>query len=76
MRLRNWIASAVLGLLVSVAILVSCAPPNNTQQGQKNVNVSVYHYHDDQRNVTCWIYNGMSCIPDWQLEPPVGNRGN
>ena len=30
-------------------------------------------YHDDQRAVTCWkIANGLSCIPDSQLQ--AGNE--
>lgn len=29
----------------------------------------IYVYHDNDRNVTCYIYDdGISCIPDWFLE--------
>lgn len=40
---------------------------------------SVHRFHDDEYNVTCWVYTGykqggISCIPDTQLkeEPSHG----
>lgn len=43
--------------------------------GQLPYGVSVFH--DDQRGVTCWLYQGpsqagLSCIPDSQLQ--AGNQ--
>lgn len=42
-------------------------------------NNAVYRYHDDELNVTCWIYNGyteagISCIPDDQIPSYFHNK--
>ena len=30
---------------------------------------TVYVYHDNDRNITCYLYDdGISCIPDWFFE--------
>jgi hypothetical protein len=67
-----------LMMLFSALLLASCMPPstlntdaNDTGYFEYGVNV----WHDDERNVTCWIFvglerGGISCIPDWQLQEP------
>lgn len=37
--------------------------------GELTVHSKMYVVHDNDRNVTCWLYDdGISCIPDWFLE--------
>lgn len=62
-------------IIISVClfILISCGTSAvNTEGTTKLTEGSVTVYHDDKRNVTCWIYvgynkGGISCIPDNQL---------
>ncbi len=55
--------------LLLLAVVMACAP-----EGKRIVDdVSIIKWHDDELNVTCWIYEdggssgGMSCIADWEL---------
>jgi len=53
-------------VIVSILALCSCTPGNKVVPG-------VRRWHDDEKNVTCWIYSegyrgGISCIPDHQLQ--------
>lgn len=62
----------MVAVLIAITI-TGCSESNIDGEGNKmsgNVNV----YHDNDRNVTCWIYEssfvsgrGISCIPDNQL---------
>jgi hypothetical protein len=67
-------------LLVGLAAisLVACEGDGtedaNTDQGD---GAYITFYHDDERDVSCWVYDegyggGISCIPDDQLN--VGER--
>jgi hypothetical protein len=57
----------LLLLSIIAMLLVGCNP------GEKvDSNISVWH--DDERNVTCWIWygaidgaSGISCLPDSQI---------
>lgn len=31
----------------------------------------IYVYHDNERNVTCYLYNGISCIPDCYINNTI-----
>lgn len=36
---------------------------------QSYTRYTIYVYHDNDRNITCWLYDdGISCIPDRFLE--------
>ena len=57
-------------LLVGVALLGACAPGGDVK-GTSQITV----WHDDQRAVTCWIYqnswskaSGISCLPDKDIK--------
>lgn len=57
----------VLGALLMFALGCEPAKPGTEYDG-----TSVYVWHDDARDVTCWIYaygykGGISCIPDKEL---------
>lgn len=65
-------------IVALIAITITgCSEQNIDIEGNKmpgNVNV----YHDNDRSVTCWIYEssfvsgrGISCIPDNQLNNEV-----
>lgn len=59
-----------------VFMLTSCTMPEGSSSGP-GLGSSITIWHDDDRNVTCWIYDaihrgGISCLPDSQLENPNG----
>lgn len=40
-----------------------------TSFGDISHHTVIHVYHDNDRNVTCYLYgNGISCIPDWFFE--------
>lgn len=46
--------------------------PKEQQAGKLDNDDRIKVWHDDQRQVTCWVYvgykrGGLSCIPDSQL---------
>lgn len=46
--------------------------PKDQQVGRLDNDDRIKVWHDDQRQVTCWVYvgnkrGGLSCIPDSQL---------
>lgn len=65
-------AWAVVGLVVLV--LAGCTAEYG-ENPRKDTNYDfITIWHDDDREVTCWIYHsgyagGMSCLPDHQLTP-------
>ncbi|KKL66803.1 hypothetical protein LCGC14_2141280 [marine sediment metagenome] len=59
------------GLILMVLVTTACTDPPPGKQvtpaNTKPINV----WHDDERGVTCWIYNnisGFSCLPDKAFE--------
>ena len=41
--------------------------------GESNIYNRIYIIHDNERNVTCYLYNdGISCIPDCYIENKGG----
>jgi hypothetical protein len=64
----------LIALLAVVVILSGCVQPESSAK----VSDKIHRWHDDEKNVTCWIYaavvpyggmGGISCIPDAQLDP-------
>ena len=41
--------------------------------GESNIYNRIYIIHDNERNVTCYLYNdGISCIPDYYIKNKGG----
>lgn len=56
----------IIGLLL---LLVACSGPQNDKV---SADWDVQVWHDDERDVTCWIYvtaygDGFACLPDSQI---------
>lgn len=65
----------MIAALMAIAITGCRDTSGGNEQNKISGNVSVYH--DNNRYVTCWIYEssfvsgrGLSCIPDNQLPSP------
>ena len=64
--------------IILIPILVACGgTPPEPENASKPIYSSIYgevrRFHDDEKKVTCWIYEGtykagISCIPDAQLK--------
>lgn len=62
--------------LICLCLLCSCVPKQKQQEGESTtIPMSMQSssrfqiYHDDQKNVTCWVHvsnvnTSMSCLPD------------
>lgn len=62
----------IILLLVTLLALAGCNPD---MKSTGNVNLKTYH--DDQRAVTCWIFDGVKaggihCMTDEQIAKKVG----
>jgi hypothetical protein len=62
------------------ALLLGCDNRANApQEPQEASGNNVLTWHDDDRQVTCWIYSagyqgGISCLPDSQLGGAITNE--
>jgi len=71
----KWIGVAVF-IIFLMGISTSCVsdrPGKSPDDLLENSDALVIVYHDDLRNVTCWIYDGynaggMVCMTDRQIE--------
>lgn len=72
MRLIRAILIITFSVVVAMAVTLACFP--DTQQVDGGILKNVERWHDDELNVTCWLYQegfgrGISCIPDHLLNP-------
>ncbi len=65
-------AKIVIFCVFAIWLLAGCAPGD---QIVGNGASSIHIWHDDNRNVTCWIYSdsvvkagGISCLPDNEVK--------
>ena len=68
----KWIGVAVF-IIFLMGISTSCVSDWPGKSPLENSDAIVIVYHDDLRNVTCWIYDGynaggMVCMTDRQIE--------
>lgn len=66
----------MMAVIIAIAITGCSDTGGGDEQNKMSGNVNVYH--DNDRDVTCWIYEssfvsgrGISCIPDNQLNNKV-----
>lgn len=52
----------LVGLLLLAGLVVGCGAPQGQEESGGLGRPSVWH--DETRGVTCWLYNGISCLPD------------
>ena len=62
----------IIFLLVIVAYVLTSCQSSKPDKWGGDVFANISIYHDEERSVTCWIYDGyyaggISCIPDDQL---------
>jgi len=68
-------------LICLVLLLTGCVAGNYVEQPSVGIlglygsgRLDIGRWHDETLEVTCWIVDasggtGMSCLPDWMLEP-------
>ncbi len=74
MKLKN----KIMAIIILIIIIAGCVENANANNDDKKIHEFTYvnRYvgimHDDERNVTCWVYahgygEGISCLPDKQF---------
>lgn len=62
----------VLAALVLPLVLAGCDAEKLKQPREKLLATQITIWHDDQRQVTCWLYGGsnggISCLPDGEIQ--------
>lgn len=79
-KYRKIFFDLLTGLMLLSLLLIGCQQSTSDQQLTSNQpdygDVAIEYWHDDLRNISCWILfadhnrGGISCIPDWQLDKP------
>lgn len=74
-----WVgAAATIFMVLAALALAACVAaadrdPTANYGGQFQYGIATYH--DDAREVTCWLYEvGISCLPDSQLGAAITNE--
>jgi hypothetical protein len=64
--------SRVLAFLILTVAVAGC---EHTRPEQERIGLDVTMWHDDERSVTCWIYetaygDGFACLSDSDIATP------
>lgn len=60
-------------LAIPIFVVAACGSVGESYEPRMR---SISIYHDDERQVTCWVYSsaGISCLPDSQLAGVILNE--
>ena len=66
-----------LAWIIVISLLAACQNTQSANLEAEPIGTDsqvIFTYHDDERDVTCWVYSeryraagGISCIPDHEL---------